>query len=186
MSETTSKRTLIGRVVSDNGGPFVDTVIVNVGRAQGAKSGDAVTYNGKDEKGNAISVTSKKEGDDAKLTVKNEKGTMTAEVGKDKVSEKDLGVAFYPGATVETGMDTAQSGEKAAAMQIVTLKSADPMEKVSSFYKGKYAKGNSVVEAGGRLLITVKSGEAAGKMTIIRVARDKQGTLIMIQSMKGM
>ncbi|MGB3810892.1 MAG: rod shape-determining protein MreC [Parvibaculum sp.] len=31
-----------GRVVSDNGGPFVDTVIVNVGRAQGAKSGDAV------------------------------------------------------------------------------------------------------------------------------------------------
>ena len=31
-----------GRVVSDNGGPFVDTVIVNVGRAQGVKSGDAV------------------------------------------------------------------------------------------------------------------------------------------------
>jgi rod shape-determining protein MreC len=31
-----------GRVVSDNGGPFVDTVIVNVGRDQGAKSGDAV------------------------------------------------------------------------------------------------------------------------------------------------
>jgi len=31
-----------GRVVSDNGGPFVDTVIVNVGREQGAKSGDAV------------------------------------------------------------------------------------------------------------------------------------------------
>ena len=31
-----------GRVVSDNGGPFVDTVIVNVGREQGVKSGDAV------------------------------------------------------------------------------------------------------------------------------------------------
>ena len=31
-----------GRVVSDNGGPFVDTVIVNVGAQQGAKSGDAV------------------------------------------------------------------------------------------------------------------------------------------------
>lgn len=31
-----------GRVVSDNGGPFVDTVIVNVGRSQGARSGDAV------------------------------------------------------------------------------------------------------------------------------------------------
>ncbi|MES1991420.1 MAG: rod shape-determining protein MreC [Pseudomonadota bacterium] len=31
-----------GRVVSDSGGPFVDTVIVNVGREQGAKSGDAV------------------------------------------------------------------------------------------------------------------------------------------------
>ncbi|MDO8288915.1 MAG: rod shape-determining protein MreC [Parvibaculum sp.] len=31
-----------GRVVSDNGGPFVDTVIVNIGREQGAKSGDAV------------------------------------------------------------------------------------------------------------------------------------------------
>ena len=31
-----------GRVVSDNGGPFVDTVIVNIGNEQGAKSGDAV------------------------------------------------------------------------------------------------------------------------------------------------
>lgn len=31
-----------GRAVSDNGGPFVDTVIVNVGRDQGVKSGDAV------------------------------------------------------------------------------------------------------------------------------------------------
>lgn len=31
-----------GRAVSDNGGPFVDTVIVNVGRDQGIKSGDAV------------------------------------------------------------------------------------------------------------------------------------------------
>ena len=31
-----------GRVVSDNGGPFVDTVLVNVGGDQGAKSGEAV------------------------------------------------------------------------------------------------------------------------------------------------
>ncbi|MCE9650798.1 MAG: rod shape-determining protein MreC [Parvibaculum sp.] len=31
-----------GRVVSDNGGPFVDTVIVNIGKSQGVKSGDAV------------------------------------------------------------------------------------------------------------------------------------------------
>ena len=31
-----------GRVVSDNGGPFVDTVIVNVGTEAGAKSGDGV------------------------------------------------------------------------------------------------------------------------------------------------
>jgi rod shape-determining protein MreC len=31
-----------GRAVSDNGGPFVDTVIVNVGRDEGVKSGDAV------------------------------------------------------------------------------------------------------------------------------------------------
>lgn len=31
-----------GRVVSDNGGPFVDTVIVNAGKNQGVRSGDAV------------------------------------------------------------------------------------------------------------------------------------------------
>lgn len=31
-----------GRVISDNGGPFVDTVIVNAGRADGVASGDAV------------------------------------------------------------------------------------------------------------------------------------------------
>jgi rod shape-determining protein MreC len=33
---------LSGRVVSDNGGPFVETVIVNVGSDKGAKSGQAV------------------------------------------------------------------------------------------------------------------------------------------------
>lgn len=35
-------RYMSGRVVSDNGGPFVDTVIVNVGRKHGAQSGQAV------------------------------------------------------------------------------------------------------------------------------------------------
>lgn len=35
-------RYVSGRVVSDNGGPFVDTVIVNVGREAGVKSGDGV------------------------------------------------------------------------------------------------------------------------------------------------
>ncbi|MEI6503693.1 MAG: hypothetical protein WCP21_22010, partial [Armatimonadota bacterium] len=100
------------------------------------KSGDTVNYSGKDEKGNAVNVTSTKEGESAKTTVKTDQGTLTTEVGKDKVSEKDLGVAFYPGATVETGMNAAQSGAKAGAMQMVNLKTADPFAKVAAFYKG--------------------------------------------------
>ncbi|MEI6501830.1 MAG: hypothetical protein WCP21_12485 [Armatimonadota bacterium] len=151
-----------------------------------SKSGDTVNYSGKDEKGNAVNVTSTKEGESAKTTVKTDQGTLTTEVGKDKVSEKDLGIAFYPGATVETGMNAAQSGAKAGAMQMVNLKTADPFAKVAAFYKGKYAKGNTVVEQGEMLMITIKSGQAAGKMIMASPSSDKQGTQIVIHSASGM
>lgn len=151
-----------------------------------AQSGDKVTYSGKDEKGNAVSATVEKQGEDAhKTTVKTEKGTMVAEVGKDKVAEKDLGVAFYPGATVEQGLNAQQTGKETTSAQVVNLKTADPYEKVASFYKGKYAKGNSVVEAGGSLIITIGSGKGAGKMILVGPAPDKQGTQIVINSTSG-
>ena len=153
---------------------------------QVSKSGDTVNYSGKDEKGTAVNVTSTKEGENAKTTVKTDKGTFTAEVGKSKVSEKDLGIAFYPGATVETGVNAAQAGEKSATVQMVTLKTADPLAKVAAFYKGKYAKGNTVVEQGEMLMITIKSGEAVGKMIMAGPSQDKQGTQIVIHSASGM
>lgn len=151
-----------------------------------SKSGDTVSYTGKDEKGNAVSVTSKQEGKDAKMTVKTDKGIMTAEIGKDKVSQSDMGVAFYPGASVDTGINAKREGGEAASVQLVTLKTTDPYAKVAAFYKGKYGKGNQVMERDGTMMIQIKSGEGAGKMVMIGPAPDKKGLQIIIHSAGGM
>jgi hypothetical protein len=150
------------------------------------KSGDAVSFSGKDDKGNAVAVTSQKQGEAQKTTVKTAEGTTTAEVGKNKVTEQDLGIAFYPGATVDQGINAEQSGKTTGSVKMVMLKSTDPAAKVAAFYKSKYAKGNTVIDQGGSLMITINSGKAAGKMIMVAPAKDQQGTEIMIHSATGM
>ena len=145
--------------------------------------GEKTTLTTKGEDGKSVTVESEKQGGkEGKVTVTTGEGTTTAEVGKDKVSEKDIGVAFYPGATVDAGVSVNATGGKGGKASTVTMATSDPLDKVTSFYKDKYGKGNTVVEQGGTLMISIRSGEGAGKMIMVAPSEDKSGTKIIIHA----
>ncbi len=125
----------------------------------------------RDGKGGSVQVeTEKQGGDSGKVTATTKDGTVTSEYGKDKVTEQDVGVAFYPGATVEQGNKYAATGKDAAQAATVTLVTKDSFDKVAKFYKAKYGKGNTVVEQPNNLMIGLKGGKDQGKMLMVQVA----------------
>jgi hypothetical protein len=144
-------------------------------------NGDKTTVTTRDEEGGKMTVQSEKRGPDGgKVTINTGKGTTTAETGKDVVTEEKVGVAFYPGATVETGGNWSASGESTGAMSMVALITTDPFDKVAKFYKDKYSKGNTVVEQPNQLIIMMKSGENAGKTIMVAPSDDKTSTKVQI------
>jgi hypothetical protein len=138
----------------------------------------------RDEKGQEIEVESKQEGDDAgKMTVTTKEGTTTTEFGAKAVSEKDVGVAFYPGATVESGgTATSTGGAGAGTWSAVSLVTSDSFADVAKFYKDKYAKGNTVIEQPRHLMITIDSGENSGKVIMVMPDDDTGKTRIGIHA----
>lgn len=151
--------------------------------AQDAKDGN---FTVKGEKGEEVKVETGKTGQDSgSMTVTNEKGETTkTEYGKDTVKESDVGIAFYPGATVETGVKATQAGDKQGTGATVSLLTSDSVDQVGKFYKDKYGKGNTVIEQPDSVMITIKAGENAGKM--IMIAAKEGQTQIVIHSMKDM
>ena len=149
-----------------------------------SSSNDGTKITVKGEKGENVTVEAPK-GDQKSGSIKvtTDQGTTTTDFGKDKVTEKEVGIAFYPGAEVEAGGTVASSGKSTESMATVSLLTPDPISKVGEFYKAKYAKGNSLVEQGDMVIITVKGEKDA--MKIITVTADKASgkTQIGIQSM---
>jgi hypothetical protein len=130
--------------------------------AQDARDGE---YTIKGEKGEEVKVETQKDGEDGKMTVTTKEGTTTTEYGANAVTEKDVGIAFYPGATVESGGSTTTTGGKdGGTWASVSLLTTDSFADVAKFYKDKYAQGNTVVEQPDMLMITVSAGENMGKM----------------------
>lgn len=146
--------------------------------AQDARDGKMTVTN---EKGEKATIETDKIGEEGgKVTVTTDEGTTTTEVGKTTVSEKDVGIDFYPGATVETTGAATSSGKENATYSVVSLITTDSFDDVAKFYKDKYAKGNAVVETPNNLMITINTGENSGKM--IMVAPEEGKTKIMINA----
>jgi len=138
--------------------------------AQDAQDG---SFTVKGEKGEEVKVETDKSGDGSqKTTVVGPEGQKsTTEVGEDAVSEEDIGVAFYPGAEVESGGKSTVSGEGGGSIAQVTLTSQDALDKVAKFYKDKYAEGNTVMDSPDSCVIIFNEGENQGK--VITVTPDK-------------
>jgi hypothetical protein len=149
--------------------------------AQDAQDG---SFTIKNEKGEETKVEAKGEGESGSTTVTGPNGETTkSEYGKDTVSEKDVGIAFYPGAIVEMGSKATASGESGGSFTQVTLTTKDPLDKVASWYKGKYAEGNTVMDNPGNCMIIFGEGEHKGK--IITMTEDKEAGLTRIAIAAG-
>jgi len=144
--------------------------------ARDAQDGD---FTVKTEKGEEVKVETKGEGEGGSVTVTGSEGKM--EVGEDVVKQEDVGIDFYPGASVEGG-GKMSGGKEGGSWASVSLETGDPFDKVASFYKEKYAKGNTVMESPGSLIITITAGENKGKLIIVSEDKEQGVTTIAIQS----
>lgn len=137
------------------------------------------------EKGEKATVDATKTGDkEGKVTIETKEGTATSQTGADVVKSEDVGIDFFPDATVENSTATSMTGDKGGKYSVVILNSTASFDDVAKFYKDKYAKGNTVIEQPNNLMITIKAGENEGKM--IMVATEEGKTRIMIHSTAAM
>jgi len=145
--------------------------------ANDARDGKMTVTN---EKGEKATIETNKAGDKGgKITVTDEKGTTTTtEIGNAKVSEQEVGIAFYPGATVETSSASSTSGKESAKYSVVSLTSTDSFDQVAKFYKDKYAKGNTVMEQPNSLMITITAGKESGRMIMVTSSEGKVQIMI--------
>ena len=153
--------------------------------AQDAKDGE-VTIKGED--GEEVTLKTDEDDEVVSWQVQGEDGeTTTAEFGSDKVSEEDVGLKFYPGAEAE-GSGTIQTtgGEEGGSFCSVSLRTGDSFDKVAKFYKDEYAKGNTVMEQPGQLMILIDAGEDSGKTVIVSRDEGSDETAIVLSSGSSM
>ncbi|MBU0606978.1 MAG: hypothetical protein KKI08_03790 [Armatimonadetes bacterium] len=149
--------------------------------ANDARDGKMTVTN---EKGEKATIESKPEGDNAgSTTVTTAEGTTTSEYGKNKVTEEQVGIIFYPDAEVDqSAKATSTEGEGTATWSSVSLLTTDPFENVANFYKDRYSEGNTVVEQPDSLLITINSGPNSGKIIMVAFDADVNKIRINIQA----
>lgn len=152
-------------IKGDNG----ETVKVN------AKGDMSVT----DKDGKTASVTN----DNGKVTVKDDKGTTTMEskdggvtvksaeggmeMGKDKITEAELGLPFYPGST-SVNDQKVDSGGKTSLICIRETK--DDPAKVGAFYKDKFTvESNASANQGGTDTVAMSGKLKDGRKVAVQV-----------------
>lgn len=111
------------------------------------------------------------------------------QIGGATVTEADLGVPLYPGATAtENGSTKVNSPDGTMAM--VQLESRDPADRVAAFYREQLksrAQGKTFADmAGGDGATTLILADEAGKQGIqIQVSKTEGGSAIVISSTRG-
>jgi len=117
------------------------------------------------------------------LVVATPNGTVSSGDGS-AVSEADLGVPFYPGATRrEGGM---QINSASGSMVTVVFSTPDPVGKVVEFYKEKLGDNTSVIQSGTGAVIS--AGEQNKQGVVITIGADNGsngGTTIAIMRTKS-
>lgn len=144
--------------------------------ANDARDGKVTVTN---EKGEKATIETKPGGDGAQtVTVTGKEGTTTAQTGAGAVKQEDVGVDFYPGATVEQGASSTTGGANAGKYSQVMLSTTDSFDQVAKFYKDKYGKGNMVTEQPNNLMIMIDQGKTGGKMIVVTSEEGKTKIVI--------
>jgi hypothetical protein len=173
----------------------------NVQAGRDLAQGKKATFT--DESGKKVTVDVDKQGEGGKTTIEgdggkvevtqsgkegegtwkmtNKDGTTATATATTDVTEADIGLKFYPGATVKMGTKSSVTGPQASASATAMLTTDDAYDKVVKFYKDAYAKGSQVMESPDGTMILIGDGDNA---KIVTVSKDKQSgqTQIMLTS----
>jgi hypothetical protein len=132
--------------------------------------------------GGKMKVTTDRSGQGGRVEIETKEGktVITGEQGG-TVTETQLGVPVYPGATLKASTKMEGTGGRQGAVEIYTLASSDNWEKVSAFYKSnlKNVKGNFTQGSGDKGVAMFSIGEK-GDITVNVVADGKNGTAIQV------
>lgn len=131
-----------------------------------------------------VTVTEKGGG---RMEVNTPEGKATYDTEKKTITEAELGVPVYPGATVEmTNTYEGKTGEAGMeGMEHVVLTTPDDVDKVMAFYKPrlKNAETSTIDTGGSKMGVLVTKGTAGDAITV-HVMSDKENNVTRIQVMK--
>jgi len=111
-------------------------------------------------------------------------GKATVDVGKKTVTEAEVGVPVYPGATAELTGNYAATGQQ-ESVQHTMLTTPDSFDKVAAFYKAnlKNVGASTVQDMGGNgkvAMFQVKGADGSEIAVNIIADKDKEATKIQI------
>ncbi|HWP85423.1 MAG TPA: zinc ribbon domain-containing protein [Terriglobia bacterium] len=115
-----------------------------------------------------------------KVSISTPMGTMTA--GKAVMTEAELGLPIYPGATAEEG--SLRLGTAQGSMGAYAFRTPDAPEQVLEFYRSRLASRVDIVTTGQGGIITAAPSEKEGFM--ISVARDEDRGDTIISIVRGL
>ena len=151
--------------------PDINVTDANGNNVKVSSDGTKMTSTDKDGKTTTIETGATT----GSVSVKDEKGTTTAETGT-SLSEADLGIGFYPGSTEKTGVSAkSDTPDGKSAMSVRT--STDEPTKVAEFYKGKVKEANvmSMGDATHDVQMVTGKLESGGTVTV-SASREKGKT----------
>jgi hypothetical protein len=137
--------------------------------------------------GGTATVTDKG-GNGKTVEVKTGEGKVTVNTEKKSITEKELGVPVYPGATVEvSGNYEGSAAGGQGSMQQTVLTTPDSFDKVSAFYKSNLKNVESSVNQnmgnGNMAMFSVKSADGGSIMVHVMTDKDKKVTQIQVMKM---
>ncbi len=138
------------------------------------------------EKGDETTVTFEGEGGEGTFQIEGDEagGTMTTDEGtleygtEVKLTEKDIGIPFYPGAKAGHSGKLVQTGEEQGEFIQVAFTTPDSVDKVKAFYQERLAGAKVPMEistADSRMVqMVVEEGKTQKSVVITRGKDDKE------------
>ena len=125
-------------------------------------------------------------GDEAGGTITTEKGTL--EFGTEaEISEEELGIPIYPGATAAHTGRLTQTGEKQGKVVRASFTTGDSIDKVKAFYQEKFPKSRAAMDITGadsRMVQMMLEEGDTQKTVMLSRDKDKNETNIVLMRME--
>lgn len=130
-----------------------------------------------------MKITADSSGQGGKMEIETKDGKSMVVTGErgGTVTEAQLGVPLYPGATLKASTKVEGSGAGGGASEAYTLRTSDHWEKVAAFYKSnlKNVKESFTQGSGDKGMAMFSIGDQ-GDMNVSVIANDQNETIIQV------